>query len=97
VVTLPLQRWATSSTELASALQIVQVGAQNHSITACPAKDAPSSRPPPRIGALNDRLGGTAPVDVTSFDELVGVAAGDALSAPLQAVAPTSTASARRA
>jgi hypothetical protein len=43
VTTSPFQRRATSSTELASALQIAQVGAQNHSITAFPARDEPSS------------------------------------------------------
>jgi hypothetical protein len=84
VATLPLQRWATSSTELASALQIVQVGAQNHNITARPASDAPSSWPPPRIVAVNDRGAGTSAVDAAAGT------AGDALSEPPQAATPIS-------
>jgi len=32
---------------------VLQVGAQNHSITASPVSDAPSSEEPPRTGAEN--------------------------------------------
>lgn len=58
--TRPAHCCAAASTEGASALQIVQVGAQNQNAVARPAKSAPANWPPPTSGAVNCNSCGTS-------------------------------------
>src|SRR6056297_688132 len=55
---------ATSSTEGASRLQMLQVGAQNQNSVGLSATAAPSKVPPPTSGALNCRASGTTGASV---------------------------------
>ena len=57
--TRPSHRCAAASTEDASALQIVQVGAQNQNATGRPAMAAPLNSPPPTSGAEKFKTAGT--------------------------------------
>ena len=57
--TLPAHFWRAASTEGASRLQMLQVGAQNQNATGRPATDAPSNWPPPTSGAVNCNTAGT--------------------------------------
>src|SRR6056297_199386 len=65
---------AASSTEGASRLQMLQVGAQNQNAVGAPATDAPSKVPPPRSGALNCRMSGTATGSVGAGASVGGAA-----------------------
>jgi hypothetical protein len=58
-LTRPAHSCAAASTEAASRLQVLQVGAQNHSAKGVPAKAAPSKLPPPTSGAVNCSESGT--------------------------------------
>ena len=61
---------ATSSTEGASALHVLQVGAQNQNATGFPASEAPSSVPPSSFGAEKS----------STFDTFTGPAVGAAVA-----------------
>lgn len=63
-LTWPANCVATSSTEGASRLQVLQVGAQNQNAVGIPATAAPSNVPPPTRGALNCRMSGTTTASV---------------------------------
>jgi hypothetical protein len=85
---------ATSSTEGASRLQVLQVGAQNQNAVGTPATAAPSKVPPPTRGALNWRMSGTttASVPADAASSSAGGAPGTVL-APLDDVAASEPAS----
>jgi hypothetical protein len=57
-LTLPLHFCAAASTEGASRLQTLQVGAQNQKAVGAPATDLPSKVPPPTNGALKFNAAG---------------------------------------
>ena len=57
--TLPAHCCAAASTEGASALQTLQVGAQNQNAVERPARSAPLNSPPPTRGAVNCNNSGT--------------------------------------
>jgi hypothetical protein len=61
-LTVSANLWAASSTEGASRLQVLQVGAQNQNAVGLPATDAPSNVPPPTSGAVNSSASGTGDV-----------------------------------
>ena len=65
--------FAASSTEGASRLHVLQLGAQNQNTVGLPASDATSSSPPPTRGALNCNEAGT-----TRGAASAGAAAGSA-------------------
>ena len=52
-VTFSLQRWYASSTEGASRLHVLQVGAQNQNAIGLSTNVAEPKSPPPTSGALN--------------------------------------------
>ena len=60
MVTLPANFFATASTEGASALHVLHVGAQNQNAVGLPANSAPSIAPPPTLTVLKFRISGTA-------------------------------------
>ena len=57
--TLPAHCLLAASTEGASRLQMLQVGAQNQNATGRPATEVPSNSPPPTSGAVNSSSFGT--------------------------------------
>jgi hypothetical protein len=75
-VTLPANFFATASTEGASALHVLQVGAQNQNATGLPTRSAPLSVPPATFGAENFSTAGTATAgagaELAGAAELVG-------------------------
>lgn len=76
--TLPAHRLLAASTEGASLLQVVQVGAQNQRATVWPVNCVKSSWPPPTSGAVNCNTSGVAaPAATVAEGELS--ADGDAL------------------
>jgi hypothetical protein len=94
-LTDPANFWAASSTEGASRLQVLQVGAQNQNAVGLPAAVAPSNVPPPTSGAVNCSASGTvgrpvpAPDDGPTVDGCDGAALG--VSAPTVDPAPLSS------
>jgi len=70
--TFPSQVLLAASTEGASWLQVIQVGAQNQNATGRPATDAPlNSPPPPTSGAVNCSTFATVAPSGDPFAELV--------------------------
>jgi len=67
--TLPAHRVLAASTEGASWLQVVQVGAQNHRATVCPRNWVKSTVPPPTSGAVNCNDWGTPSFTEPSFTD----------------------------
>jgi len=77
--TWPTHCCAAASTEGASALQELQVGAQNQKAVASPARSAPLNSPPPTSGAVNCNSSGTlmgVVVATASTVDSLAVAAG---------------------
>jgi hypothetical protein len=69
---------AAASTEGASRLQKLQVGAQNQNTVGLPASELASSSPPPTNGALNCRAPGTAMASTSAGTATVAASAGAA-------------------
>jgi len=79
--TWPTHCCAAASTEGASALQELQVGAQNQNAVASPARSAPLNSPPPTSGAVNCNSSGTlmgVEVAIASTVDSLAVDAGGA-------------------
>ena len=97
----PAQRLRAASTEAASRLQMLQVGAQNQNTTARPAKSAPSNSPPPTSGARKFSASGTlAPDGLTVATELPsarGVASEQPATKPASVIAAIEVYCRRRA
>lgn len=76
--TCPAHRCAAASTEGASRLQTLQVGAQNQKAVGRPAADAPSNSPPPTRAAVKSNTDGVvAPVSLgATFGARVGAMVG---------------------
>ena len=72
-----LNFWAASSTEGASRLQMLQVGAQNQNTVGRSATAAPSNSPPPTNGAVKRSASGTAFVAEPESDAASGALGAD--------------------
>ena len=78
----PAQRLRAASTEGASRLQMLQVGAQNQNTIGRPAKSAPSNSPPPTSGARKFSASGTPAATGLTVDTLPPSARGVASEQP---------------
>jgi hypothetical protein len=87
-LTAPANFFAAASTEGASRLQVLQVGAQNQNSVGLPANVAASSSPPPTSGAVNCRAAGAA---TTSSAGGVSPAAGSAAAGSATGTSVTGT------
>lgn len=90
-LTSPANFFAAASTEGASRLQVLQVGAQNQNNVGLPAKVAASSSPPPTSGAVNCSEAGAAR---TSPAGVVSPAAGSVTGTSVVATSVTGTSAA---
>ena len=90
--TEPAQRLRAASTEAASRLQMLQVGAQNQNTTGRPASSDPSNSPPPTNGARKFNAAGTVMTDWSTLDADALLARGAALEHPTVALTRAMTA-----
>jgi len=91
-LTAPANFFAAASTEGASRLQALQVGAQNQNSVGLPANVAVSSSPPPTSGAVNCSAAGAA---TTSPAAAVSAGAGPAAATSIAATSIAGTSDAR--